>query len=170
MIETPFVRSPYNYDMNLAGDDSGLKCEDGSLAQQHMADETDINKLVERFVVTGEIPQLNMPPLQGDFTNIPTYQEALNLMRQAESSFMQLPAKIRSQFENDPGKFVDFASDDNNREKLREWGLLSPEANATFAAQAKAAEDLKTANAAAAEELKSLKKSAPPKGGNQFTT
>lgn len=158
MKETPFVRSPYNYDMNKAGDDSGLKCLDASLTQQHLADETDINKLVERFVVTGEIPQLTMPPLQGDFTNVPTYQEALNLMRAADASFMQLDAKIRSQFDNDPGKFVDFASDEKNATKLREWHLLSPESDARFATDTRAAEELQRTNAAAAEELKTLKK------------
>lgn len=162
-MKTPFVRSPYNYNMNEAGDESGLKCQDKTLTQQHMADECDINKLVERFVVTGEIPTLRMPPMQGDFTRAPTYQEALNLMVEARQSFMRLDAKVRSRFDNDPALFVDFCSDEANRDEMRQMGLWSPEANAAFELKAQTQRDLDAANAAAAAELKELKKR--PKGG-----
>lgn len=157
-MKTTFVRSPYNYDMNQAGTESGLECKDKTLTQQHMADECDINKLVERFVVTGEIKQLEMPPLQGDFTKIPTYQEALNLMIEANKSFMAMPAKVRNRFENDPGQFIDFCSNEQNRDEMRQMGLWSPEANAAFELKAQTQRDLDAANAAAADELRTLKK------------
>lgn len=156
----PFVRSPYNYDMNEASDQHGLKCEDKSLAQQHMADECDINKLVERFVVRGEIPTLALPPLQGDFTEAPTYQEALNLMVEAQKSFMALPADVRGRFQNDPGQFVEFCSNEGNRDELRRMGLWSPEAAARFDAQQKEAQDLITEGKAAR-----AAKKPPAKGG-----
>lgn len=158
MVKPPFLRTPYNYDTNKAGDESGLECKDKSLTQQSGAEECDINYLVERFTVTGEMPQLSMPPLQGDFTEVLDFQGAMNKIVEANSSFMQLPAKIRSRFENDPGQFVAFCSDEKNRDELRQMGLWSPEANARFAAQARAAQDLADANAAAADELKTLKK------------
>lgn len=157
-MKAPFVRSPYNYDMNDAGDESGLKCQDKTLAQQHMKDECDINVLVERFVVTDELPTLKAPPMQGDFTEAPTYQEALNLMIEAQRSFMQLPAKTRNRFENDPAQFVDFCSDERNRDEMRVMGLWSPEANAAFELKAQTQRDLDVANAAAAAELKALRK------------
>jgi len=128
-MKAPFIRSNYNYDTNEAGDESGLKCEDKTLTQQHMKDECDINVLMDRFVVKGAIPQLAMPPMQGDFENVPTYQEALNLMVQANRSFMGMDAKIRAKFENDPGQFVQFASDPNNLEELRKWGFTSTESD-----------------------------------------
>lgn len=172
MIDAPFVRSPYNYDMNAAGDAGGLLCLDKTRTQQHMADECDINKLVERFVVTGEIPQLTMPPMQGDFTNVPTYQGALNLITEARNSFMQLDAKIRARFENDPGQFVAFASDEANRDQLRQWGLLSPQAVQAFELQQQTQRDLDASNAAAAAEYKALKGRKKGAGGDpdQFTT
>lgn len=165
-IASVFVRSPYNYDMNQAGDDSGLNCLDKSLAQQHMADECDINKLVERYVVTGEIPQNVTPPMQGDFTNAVTYQEALNLMIQARQSFEQLPAKIRNRFENDPGKFIDFTSNEANRDEMRQMGLCSPQATAAFELKAQTQKDLNAANAAYVAEHKAevKKKGGPEKG------
>lgn len=165
-IQAPFVRSPYNYDMNKAGDESGLRCQDKSLTQQHLADECNINILVERFVVSGEMPQLKVPPLQGDFTEAPTYQEALNLMLEANQSFMQLPAKIRSRFDNDAGQFVAFCSDEGNRDEIRRMGLWSPEANAAFELKAQTQRDLDAANAAAAAELKEIK-SRKKQGGDQ---
>lgn len=156
-VEAPFVRSPYNYDMNEASDRHGLKCEDKSLTQQHMLEETDINWLVERYTVPENIPQLTMPPLQGDFTEAPTYQEALNLMVAANRSFMELPAKIRSRFGNDPAEFVTFCSDEKNRDEIRQMGLWSPEAVKAWEEKAAAEKALQAANAAAAEELKTLK-------------
>lgn len=172
-MKPPFVRSPYNYDMNDAGDDAGLKCTDKSLTQQHLADECDINKLVERFVVTGEIPQRSMPPLQGDFTNAPTYQEALNLMIEAKQSFMQLDAKMRARFDNDPALFIDFCSDEANRDEMRQLGLWSPEAVAAFELKAQTQKELDAANAADAAELRRIRKKAkndPPAGGSTSST
>lgn len=157
----PFLRSPYNYDMNEAGNEDAIHCKDPSLAQQHMKDECDINVLVKRFVVTGEIPVMTLPPLQGDFTSAPTYQEALNLMVEANRSFMQQPAEVRARFQNDPARFVDFCSREENRDDLRRMGLWSPEANARFELDAQTTADLAKANQEAATELKELKKQTP---------
>lgn len=165
MVNAPFVRSPYNYDMNKAGTDTGLKCLDKSLAQQHMADECDINKLVERFVVTGEMPQLEAPPLQGDFTQAPTYQEALNLMIEANKSFMQLPAKIRNRFENDAGQFVEFMSNEGNRDEIRAMGMWSPEAVERFQLDAQTKEEAKVAKLVQEASDKALKGKTPPQKG-----
>lgn len=164
-VEPPFVRSPYNYDMLAASDASGLMCMDKSKTQQHMADECDINKLMERYSVTGEIPQRTMPPLQGDFTRAPTYQEALNLMLEAKASFMQLPANVRSRFDNDPGQFIDFCSDEGNRDELRQMGLWNAQALARYAQEQQARDDL-------VEEGKAARaaKKGPPKGGTSSTT
>ena len=56
-----------------------------------------------------------------------------------------LPASVRARFDNDPSKFVEFATDEANLAELRSLGLLSPEAverldAAEAAALAKAAE------------------------------
>lgn len=145
-IVAPFLRTPYNYDMNAAGDEDALECTDPSRTQQHMHDETDINYLMERYVRTGELPQLRTPPLQGDFTTVTSYQEALNLMIEARQSFEALPAKTRAKFENDPAQFVTFCSDERNRDEMRQMGLWSVEA-------AKAYQDKADAEKAAQEAL-----------------
>lgn len=161
-IVLPYLRATtYGYDTNAAGDESALECKDKTLAQQHMKDECDINVLVKRFVVTGEIPMLTLPPMQGDFSDAPTYQDALNLMVEAQRSFMQHPAEVRARFQNDPAQFVDFCSNEQNRDEMRRMGLFSPEANARFELEAQSAADLAKLNAEAAKELKELKKQTP---------
>ena len=124
----PFLRTPYNYDTEHASNESALECKDPSRAQQHMVDDTDINKLMQRYMVTGEMPQLTVPPLQGDFSNVLSYQDSLNLMIEARQSFEALPAQVRARFNHDPGEFVAFCSSEANRDEIRQMGFYSPEA------------------------------------------
>jgi len=58
-----FVRSPYNYDMAKASVESGLACEDASRAVQSQREDADINVIVKRFGLTGQLPQNVRVPL-----------------------------------------------------------------------------------------------------------
>lgn len=140
-IVVPFLRTPYNYDTEEASTASGLKCEDKSLAQQHLADEVNINTIVRTFTRTGQLPQHNLPPLAEDFNQVTSFQHAMDLVVEARESFQQMPAEVRNRFQNDPARFVDFCSDPENKEEMRKWGLYSPEAVSRFNA-----DDLERAN------------------------
>lgn len=134
-----FIRSAGNYDMAAASLESGVDCsgylveetgewiETPSLAKQAFKEECDINVIVYRFGLAGKMPQNVRAPTYGDFTNVPTYQEALNALVQAQRSFEAMPARVRARFENDPGQFVDFCSDPANLAELRQMGLAVPE-------------------------------------------
>lgn len=125
----PFLRTPYNYDVDEASNASGLECKDPSLTQQHMAEECDINYIVERFGVTGQLPDGAVyQPTYGDFTGIGDYRQALDAVQAADDAFMALPAKIRERFDNDPALFVDFCSstDPADRSEAIELGLIPP--------------------------------------------
>lgn len=128
----PFIRSPYNYDMESSSDESSLKCLDPSLAQQNFKDETDINTIVKRFNLTGELPNNLAVPQYGDFTEVTDYHSALNLVIKAEDAFMSMPAEVRARFNNDPGAFLDFVNDGNNREEAARLGLLVPPVEAVI--------------------------------------
>jgi len=119
-----FLRTPYNYDTMEASDASALSCPEPSLAQQHARDETDINTIVRRFGLTGELPNNVRMPQYGDFTGVSDYQTAMNMVMEANAAFMQLPADVRTRFNNDPGALVDFVSDDNNRAEAEKLGLV----------------------------------------------
>lgn len=124
-MNAPFVRSPYNYDVVAASDECALDCSDfPSLAKQSFADECDINTIVRNFGLTGELPSDVRAPQYGDFTGVMDYQSALNAVIAADEAFMQMPAEVRSRFHNDPAAFVDFCSNENNREEMARMGLL----------------------------------------------
>lgn len=119
-----FLRTPYNYDTNEASDASGLSCPEDTLAQQHCADECDINTIVCRFGLTGELPNNVRVPQYGDFSAATDYHTAMNQVIAAQQAFMQLPADVRTRFANDPGALVDFISDDSNRAEAVKLGLV----------------------------------------------
>lgn len=119
-----FLRTPYNYDMDAVSDETGLLCVDPSLAQQHMRDECDINVLVERFGLTGELPQGVRLPQYGDFTAVSDFHSAVNAVRQASEAFMRYPADVRVRFDHDPAKFMDFFNREENRAEAEKMGLV----------------------------------------------
>ena len=125
-MKSVFVRSPYNYDMDKVSEETGLKCLDPSMAQQQFLEESDINTIVERFGLNGEVPELVKVPQYGDYSEVTDFHSAMNAVRQAEASFMELPAKVRSRFGNDPQQFLEFVSDDKNIPEARDLGLLPP--------------------------------------------
>lgn len=119
-----FLRTPYNYDLDAASNESGLACEEPTLAQQHYKDECDINTILERFNVTGMLPQAPISPRYGDFSGIGDYHTALNRVNAAKAEFEALPAQIRARFENDPAKLIEFLDNDANRPEAEELGLV----------------------------------------------
>lgn len=122
-----FIRTEFNYDMNLAGDESGLRCMDGSLAKQSFAEEVDINTIVRRFGLSGELPVGVRMPTYGDFTGVSDFRSAMDAVVAARESFDTLPAHVRTRFHNDPAEFVDFCSDDDNIAEARKLGLVPKE-------------------------------------------
>lgn len=123
----PFVRSAYNYDTAAASDQSGLRCEDPSLASQAFRDENDPNTVMERFARSGDFSQMvASQPQYNDFIGAPvSYHDAVNQVVAAQHAFMALPARIRSRFDNDPGKFVAFVEDPENLAEAHSLGILN---------------------------------------------
>lgn len=124
VIITPFLRTPYNFDPDQNSIETGTSCPEETLAQQQFRDECDINTILDRFGVTGMVPTNVRQPLAVDFIEATDYQSALNALMEAEESFMEMPAKIRAEFDNDPGKFIDFFEREENRERAIELGLI----------------------------------------------
>lgn len=133
-----FVRTPYNYDTNKAGDESGLKCRDKSLTSQEFREEVDINTIVNRFLKTGVMPE-NLPLVfDGDFTEVHDFRSAQDLIVKARESFDALPAQVRLKFGNDAAKFVEWSSDKKNYDEALALGLVRPEVAAKRAEERQA--------------------------------
>lgn len=125
-MKSPFVRSPYNYDMEVASLMHATVPYGEDLTIQSEKDECDINVIARRFGVTGHMPQNVRAPLVGDFSNVGDFQSAMNAINSAEDAFMQMPAELRAQLGHDAGRFVDWCSDDKNKDAMRKYGLLRP--------------------------------------------
>lgn len=125
-IIMPFLRTPYNYDTIAASNESGLHCEDATLTQQQFKEETDINNIMEKFGMTGLLPQTSLNAQYGDFSGVNDYHSALNAIMAAEDQFDALPAKLRSYFDNDPAKLIDFMENPENRGEAEKLGLINP--------------------------------------------
>ena len=123
-IKAPFLRTPYNYDTIAASNESGLACEEPTLAQQQFKDECDINNILRQFNVTGLLPETPLSPRYGDFTGINDYQTALNAVIAAEDGFMALPADLRARFDNDPSNLINFLNDESNKDEAVKLGLV----------------------------------------------
>ena len=143
---------------------TGLKCLDKSLAQQQFKEDSDINTLVERFHLTGEMPQLTQLPTYQDFDNIFDFQTAMNAIRSANETFMSLPAQLRARFHNDPQEFLAFTSDEQNLPEARKLGILSPEAIAKLDKKEADANALKEQQIIEQHQAKNDKKTKEPKG------
>ncbi|AXH71837.1 MAG: internal scaffolding protein [Microviridae sp.] len=119
------VRSAFDYDSDAASLESGLNMEgEVSQTQQQFGEEADINTLVRRFGITGQLPENLAIPQSGDFTGVSDYQTAMNLVVQAQEEFLKVPADVRARFDHDPGRFIAFVDDASNRDEAIRLGLI----------------------------------------------
>lgn len=126
-VKPPFVRSPFNYDTDEATNETGIECKDKTLTQQHLAEEADINTIVKRFNLTGQLPTNVRMPTSGDFTNVPSFDEAMHALVQAREAFQAMPANVRARFHNNPAELVAFCDDPENLQEARKLGLVPKE-------------------------------------------
>jgi len=131
--KVPFLRTPYNYDVDKVSDETGLTCPEPTLAQQNFKDECDINHIVKQFGLTGELPGHPLNPQYGDFTGVLDYHSAVNAVLSAQDEFMELPAQMRSRFNNDPALLIDFLGNEENREEAIKLGLVAAKPISAFA-------------------------------------
>lgn len=97
--------------------------EEESMTQQSDADECDINLIMEKYKVTGQAPQVIQQGIYGDFTEVGDYRTAVERIRAANEAFQAIPAKLREKFDNDPAKFIDFATNPDNMDEMIKLGL-----------------------------------------------
>lgn len=106
-----------------------------SLTRQEFAEECDINVIMARYEKTGMLPANNVEPQYVDFTQMPgNLMDTMRFFDEAQASFMQLPATVRREFDNDAAAFVDYAADPANLDQMRAWGLAPKPAEPAVAA------------------------------------
>lgn len=107
----------------------GLFFEKPSLTKQEFRDECDITNIIDKFSRTGELPQpfVGGSGVFADVSDIPDYQSSQNNVVRVREWFDGLPSNIRSRFDNDPSKLVQFINDPSNRSEAEKLGLLVSE-------------------------------------------
>nr|QJB19807.1 MAG: internal scaffolding protein [Microvirus sp.] len=127
MTNKPFIHSLYELPFC-----EPVKFKKPSLTQQHFKDECDINCIMDRYASTGVLTNglSTRAPIFDDFSVTFDYHSAKNKMIEAEMLFMELPARVRDAFENNPENLLRFIANEENREEAIELGLISrPQAN-----------------------------------------
>lgn len=119
-MQEPIASSKYN-----RHSDPGIACtkEEGR-TKQSFTEACDINKILELFSRTGQLPE-SKPKQYGDFSNVPDYVTAFNIVSQAQDQFYSLDAKVRAQFENSPELFLEFATNPSNVDEMVKLGLAT---------------------------------------------
>lgn len=94
-----------------------------SLTQQQYADECDVNNILKRHRDMNVNLDVGGTPMFGDFANVPSYHEAMNVVVEARTQFDALPSDVRTRFGNDPQLFFDFMQNNDNYEEAVKLGL-----------------------------------------------
>lgn len=100
--------------------------KDKSLTVQAPADEVDINKIMARIEKGHPVMTSTGEPFYRDVSEFGDLQDAIIKVQEAEELFMQVPAKTRELFNNDPVNFVEFMSDPANTNEAIKLGLALP--------------------------------------------
>lgn len=101
----------------------GVVFPDNGKTHQSFRDSCDVNNIVRKYSTTGVFPEATGNPHYGDFMDMPSYRDSLDLVIRAEDQFMSLPAKVRARFMNDPGQLLEFVSNPENLEEMYVLGL-----------------------------------------------
>lgn len=95
-----------------------------SRTKQADAESADVNKIMERYVKTGQLNYWNQrQPHYGDNTLATSLQEALDLVADAMDAFDQLPSKVRNAAHNEPVLFLEMMADPAGFQRLVDAGL-----------------------------------------------
>ncbi len=97
-----------------------------SRTKQSFQKETDINFILAQTEKGLLVTHVNQHEGNyGDFIDAQDYHTSLNLIHDAQASFLSIPASIRAKFDNDPAKFLEFAQNPDNSAELIEMGLAN---------------------------------------------
>lgn len=95
------------------------------MTKQAFKDECNINKIIAKYQKTGAITHLNKNAPQYGYATSLDFREALEVVKEGQRLFDELPANIRKICDHDPAKFLEFVQDPKNKDQLVELGLAT---------------------------------------------
>lgn len=118
-----FYRALNNFDYDDNSDECTVKDFGPSLTVQSMAEEVDLNVIMERFGITGKMPENAALLTYGDFDGIFDFRSGQDAILRAKNLFNDMPAKVRARFQNDPQLFLEFCEEPENIDEMVKLGL-----------------------------------------------
>jgi len=96
-----------------------------SRTQKQFKDECNVNNIIKKYKATGTITHVRnrQEGVYADLTTLPDFQQAMDVIVKASNAFQEVPAEIRSRFNNDPQQFIDYLNDPKNIEESYKLGL-----------------------------------------------
>lgn len=102
--------------------------DEPTMTQQQFKDEADINNIMRKYgadpVAFNALTRTG--GMYADFSKIKDYHGMLLQVADAQDAFATLPAQLRSRFENNPGKLIEFFRDSKNYDEGVALGLIEP--------------------------------------------
>lgn len=121
----PKFRTRYDIPMKVQLDCTNKERPTGR-TKQSFAEDADINNIMKKYQTHGVLPDMiRMDPTYGDYSEVTTYQESLNIVIHAQEQFNNLSAELRARFNNEPAKFLEFTNDPGNAQELIDLGLAT---------------------------------------------
>ena len=102
------------------------------MTRQEFKDECDLGMIIKKFSANPEgleallNAQNYVQSRFDDVSGFVDFRTALEQVERANVAFMQLPPAVRTKFDNDPARFLDFVDDPKNIDELRALGLAKP--------------------------------------------
>lgn len=98
----------------------------GDKTIQSFAPELDINRIVSKYLQTGEMPQKNLP-VWGQTVPSTELQDQLETAAAVEQWFQQMPADQRLKFSNNPVMALEFLEHEENKQEALERKMVAEE-------------------------------------------
>ncbi len=105
--------------------------KDEGRTKQSFTEQCEINNIMARHQQGVAITHLNKNAANYGFATSHDFAESMRIVKTAQDMFDGLPSTIRNRFANDPGQFLDFVQDADNRkegEKLGIWQTMAEDA------------------------------------------
>lgn len=92
--------------------------------KQEYAKDADINHVMRNYPGNVVLPVVQPQGVFADVSGVVGFAETLRIGDQAREAFMGLAAKVRSRFDNDAYKFLEFLADEKNYDEAVSLGLV----------------------------------------------
>lgn len=95
-----------------------------SMTEQSHKNSCDIKQIMRKADKTGMIAHVKRTEGKYvDLVNRPDFHTSMNEITEAQSMFETIPSGIRAKFDNDPGKWLKFVTNEENRAEMTELGF-----------------------------------------------